>query len=242
MPPYTQRAFAARTPQDSRRGFLVAGIFSLGFYFVTASIGLVATVLYPKATPDQALPTVVSELLPMGLSGIVLAALFAVVMSTADSYLNATAVCFTKDIYVSFIHRDAGARLLLTVQRLVTVLVGVAAAFFALAAPSIIDALLISYDLWAPTVVAPLILGVVWGYRSGVAGVLAIVAGGAAMGTWRWVLHEPYGVSALIVGVAVNIVVYGLAYILDPRAGRLPVATIRAHPTAAPVAGLGPRS
>ena len=239
--PYAQRAFAAKNSRASRRGFLLAGLFSVGFYFVAASIGLVARVLYPDVSPDQALPTVVAQLLPVGISGLVLAALFAVIMSTADSYLNATAVSFARDLYVSFIHRGAGERLLLVVQRVVTVVVGVGAAFFALAAPSIIDALLIAYNLWAPTVVAPLILGVVWGFRSRVAGVAAIVAGGLAMGIWRWVLHEPFGITALIVGVAVNLVIYGLAHLLDPRADRLPAHTEPAHPTAAPVAGLAPR-
>ena len=42
VPPYTQRAFAARDPQASRRGYSVAGIFSFGFFFVTATIGLLA--------------------------------------------------------------------------------------------------------------------------------------------------------------------------------------------------------
>ncbi|NGO08000.1 sodium:solute symporter family protein [Streptomyces sp. HC44] len=241
VPPYAQRAFAARTPLAGRRGFLLAGIFSVGFYFVTASIGFVASALYPQISPDQALPTVVSRLLPVGISGLVLAALFAVIMSTADSYLNATAVSFAKDIYLSFLHRGAGERLLLVVQRLVTVVVGVGAAIFAYSAPSIIDALLIAYNLWAPTVVAPLILGVVWGLRSRIAGVAAIVAGGAAMGIWRWELHEPFGVSALIVGVTVNIVIYALAYVLDPRSGRFRPPAEPERTTSARVAGLGPR-
>ncbi|GAA2621443.1 sodium:solute symporter family protein [Streptomyces vastus] len=240
--PYAQRAFAAKDPQASRYGFLLAGVFSVGFYFVTASIGLVARVAYPDIEPDQALPTVVSELLPVAMSGLVLAALFAVIMSTADSYLNATAVSFAKDIYVSFLHRGAGDRLLLVVQRLITVVVGVAAAIFALSAPSIIDALLLAYNLWAPTVVAPLILGVVWGFRSRVAGTAAIVAGGGAMAVWLWELHEPFGLSALIVGVAVNIVVYALAYLLDPRAHRRLAQAELTRPASAPApaAGVGP--
>jgi SSS family solute:Na+ symporter len=241
VPPYTQRAFAAKNPLAARRGFLLAGVFSLGFYFVTASIGLVARVLYPNISPDQALPTAVSQLMPVGISGLVLVALFAVIMSTADSYLNATAVCFAKDIYVSFLHRSAGERLLLVVQRLVTVLVGVGAAIFAFSAPSIIDALLLAYSLWAPTVVAPLVLGVVWGLRSRVAGVLAILTGGTSMAIWQWVLHEPFGVTALVVGVAANIVIYALAYLLDPRSGRFTPHGGPARTAADPAAGLGPR-
>ena len=221
VPPYAQRAFAAKDPQASRRGYLIAGIFSFGFFFITASIGLVARVLYPDSASDQALPTVAANLLPVGITGLVLAALLAVIMSTADSYLNSTAVAFTKDIYVPFVRPGASDQQRLWVQRLVTLVVGVAAVIFALSAPSIIDALLLTYNLWAPTVVVPLVAGVVWGLRSRIAGVASIVAGGTAMSIWLWALDEPFGITALIVGVAVNIVAYALAYRFDTRRDRL---------------------
>lgn len=238
VPPYAQRAFAAKDPQASRHGYLLAGFFSFGFFFITASIGLVARVLYPDAEAGQALPTVVANLLPVGITGLVLAALFAVILSTADSYLNSTAVSFAKDIYVSFLHRGASDRLLLVVQRLVTMVVGVAAVVFALSAPSIIDALLLAYNLWAPTVVVPLVAGVVWGLRSRIAGVVSIVAGGTSMGIWLWVLHEPFGITALIVGVAVNVVTYALAYIFDPRGDRLDPRTEPELTASAPAAAV----
>lgn len=90
-------------PQVSRRGYLVAGIFSLGFFFVTATIGLLAMVLFTDIAADQALPTVVANLLPVGVTGLVLA----VIMSTADSYLNSTAVVLVKDAYVPFFRTSA---------------------------------------------------------------------------------------------------------------------------------------
>jgi len=221
VPPYTQRAFAARDPQASRRGYLVAGIFSFGFFFVTATIGLLAMVLFPDIAADQALPTVVANLLPVGVTGLVLAALLAVIMSTADSYLNSTAVVFVKDIYVPFFRASATDRQRLITQRVVTVGVGVAATVFALMAPSIIDALLLSYNLWAPTVVVPLIAGVVWGLRSPAAGLAAILAGGVTMAVWQWGLGEPLGVSGLVAGVATNIVVFTTVYLLMPKQARL---------------------
>jgi len=96
VPPYTQRAFAARDPQASRRGYLVAGIFSFGFFFVTATIGLLAMVLFPDIAADQPLPTVVANLLPVGVTGLVHAALLAVIMSTADSCLTPLLSCSSR--------------------------------------------------------------------------------------------------------------------------------------------------
>jgi SSS family solute:Na+ symporter len=220
-PPFTQRAFSASTPEVARRGYLVSGVFSLGFYFITASIGLVALVLYPGIETDQALPTIVARLLPVGVAGLTVAALLAVIQSTASSYLNSSAIVFVKDIYVPFVRPDAGDRHRLLVQRIVTLVVGVAAVGFAIAAPSIIDAFVLAFNLWAPTVVLPLIAAVVWGLRSPAAGLASMLAGGGMSAFWYWGLHEPHGVSSIIAGVAANAVVFAAAYAVAPRRARL---------------------
>lgn len=98
VPPYVQRTFSTPDSTHARRGFALSGAFSFVFFFVSASIGLVALVLYPDIPTDSALPTVVSNLMPVGLLGLVVAALLAVVMSTASSYINSTAVSFTDDL------------------------------------------------------------------------------------------------------------------------------------------------
>lgn len=220
-PPFAQRAFAARDPRAARRGYTVSGLFSIAFYFITGSIGLVALVLYPNIKTDQALPTVMADLLPVGATGLALAALLAVIQSTASSYLNSTAIVFVKDIYVPFIRPHATDRHRLLAQRLSTLAVGVLAVVFASTAPSIIDAVLLAFNLWAPTVVLPFVVAVVWGLRSSSAGLAAMVAGGAAAGIWTWGLEEPYEVSGIVFGVAVNALVYFGAYLLTPRRPRL---------------------
>ena len=99
VPPYAQRTFSTPDSRHARIGFTMAGLFSFFFYFTSASLGLIALVLYPNIKTDEALPTVVVNLMPIGVLGLVIAALLAVVMSTASSYLNSTAVVLTKDIY-----------------------------------------------------------------------------------------------------------------------------------------------
>ena len=220
-PPFTQRAFSARDPRAARRAYLTTGVFSLGFYFVTATTGLIALVLFPHIQPDQALPTVVLHLLPVGVLGFTLAALLAVIQSTASSYLNSTAVVFVKDLYIPFVWPDASDRHRLVAQRVVTFAVGAAAVGFALVAPSIIGAFVIAYNLWAPTVVIPLVAAVVWGLRSPSAGLAAMVCGGAATAIWEWGLNEPYGLSGIVVGVLVNAVVLAGTYLFAPRHPRL---------------------
>lgn len=210
VPPYSQRTFSTPDSKHARRGFMLSGVFAFGFFFVTSSLGLVALALYPDITPDQALPTIVTRLVPAGLTGLVVAALLAVVMSTASSYLNSIAVVFVKDVYQPFIKPDVGERQRLWMERSLSLVVGAAATVFAVSVPSIVDALLYSYSLWAPTIIIPLLAAVMLGVRGTRPAVAAILAGGTVTAVWTWALGEPFGVSGLVAGVSTNLVVFAL--------------------------------
>lgn len=219
-PPYTQRTFTTPSPRSARRAFVAAGLFSFGFFFITATVGLIALVMFPDIKPDAAMSTVVSHMLPAGVKGLVLVALVAVIMSTCDSFLNSTAVVFVRDIYQPFVHPGVSATTVLALQRIVTVVVGAAAIVFALSATSIIDLFLNIYSLWAPTVVIPLVLAVVWGFTSRAAALSAIGGGAAATAIWTWLLEEPYGLTGLLVGVVVNVIAFFTVYLLFDRGAR----------------------
>jgi solute:Na+ symporter, SSS family len=214
VPPYAQRTFSTPDSRHARRGFMLSGVFAFAFFFVAASLGLVALKLFPDIAPDQALPTIVMRLMPIGLVGLLVAALLAVVMSTASSYLNSIAVVFTKDIYQPFVNPNLTGRTRLWIERALSVVVGAAATVFAITVPSIVDALLYSYALWAPTIIIPLLAAVLFGVRSRPAALAAIIAGGAVTAVWTWGLDEPYGITGLVAGVVTNLLVFTVTALL----------------------------
>ncbi len=209
VPPYAQRAFSTPDGRHARIGYTLAGFFSFAFYFISASLGLIALVLYPNIETDEALPTVVVNLMPIGVLGLVIAALLAVVMSTASSYLNSTAVVLTKDIYQPLKTSPVSSARKLTIERATSVIVGAAATIFALSVPTIVDALLYSYTLWAPTIIVPLFAAVLFGIRSAPAALSGIAAGAIVTAVWQWVLPAPFGLDdGLIPGVLANLIVF----------------------------------
>jgi SSS family solute:Na+ symporter len=208
VPPYAQRTFSTPDSSHARKGFVAAGVFSFFFYFIAASIGAVAFLLYPDIDPEAAIPTVAAELLPVGVFGLLVAALLAVVMSTASSYLNSSAVVFSEDLYRPLATEPVSPRGRLRLERLTSVLVGAAATVFALTVPSIVDALLYSYSLWAPTMIVPLLGAVLFGVTSKPAALWGIGAGAAVTVVWQWVLGSPFGLDGLIPGVLANLAVY----------------------------------
>ncbi len=68
--------------------------------------GILCYVLFPDLDdPDKAYMTMVTELFPPGMQGLVMAVLIAALVSTVDSALNALSTVFTMDIYVKNTNR-----------------------------------------------------------------------------------------------------------------------------------------
>ncbi|WP_298717510.1 sodium:solute symporter [uncultured Oceanisphaera sp.] len=215
VPPYTQRALAAPDSRNAKIGYTISGVFGFLFYFVSSTIGLIALILYPDISPDLAMPELIRTALPLGITGLVLASLLAVVMSTADSYLNSASVIFVKDIYQGFINPDVDEKNKLWIERLVNLLIGIGAVVFALYATSIIDALLISYSLWAPTILIPFVLGVLLDLKCSKSAIGAIIAGALVTIVWKWGpwdLSGMTGLSALVAGVSANLLTFTVIY------------------------------
>ncbi|MBY4676255.1 sodium:solute symporter family transporter [Marinobacterium arenosum] len=94
-----QRMFTARTEEIAQRGALAAGAFSIFWGIAMGICGLLAYVLVPGLDSSaEALPQLVLEVLPAGMSGIVLAALMSALMSTVDSTVLGAATLVTNDL------------------------------------------------------------------------------------------------------------------------------------------------
>lgn len=128
---FVQRALAARSLDEGRKGALFGGLLKLPNLFLMVIPGMAAAVLYPGITsPDKVFPTLAFELLPAGVRSVVLAAMVAAIMSSLDSALNAGASLVTMD-FVKPRWPEAGERALLWVGRAVTAVIMLIAAFYA---------------------------------------------------------------------------------------------------------------
>jgi len=128
---FVQRALAARSLDEGRKGALLAGFLKLLNLFLMIVPGLVAAALYPTLdSPDKAFPTLTFDLLPAGFRGIVLAAMLAAIMSSLDSALNAASSLATMDL-VRIARPTLSERTLFFLGRIVTAVFMVIAAIYA---------------------------------------------------------------------------------------------------------------
>ena len=170
----------------------------------------------------MALPFVIKEVLPVGLTGLVVAGVCSIVMSSADSFLNSAAIAFVNDLVTPMRRRPLERRQALFLAKLTTLFVGLAAIFFAIRIKSILGILIYAYNFWSPIILVPLVaamLGVSASCRAFVTGASAGVVGVAV---WNSVLRNPGSVDGLIVGVLCNLVVFSAVHHLEKRTRDVP--------------------
>jgi solute:Na+ symporter, SSS family len=93
-----QKVLSAKNIDHGRLGALFAGFMQLPFLVILILPGIMARAIYPNLEDvDQAWPAMAFDLLPIGVRGIVLAALVVALMSTLDSVLNGAAGLLVND-------------------------------------------------------------------------------------------------------------------------------------------------
>ncbi|WP_241527214.1 sodium/sugar symporter [Sphingomonas turrisvirgatae] len=94
-----QRALAAKSLSEAQKGVVFAAFLKLLMPVIIVLPGIAAVLLAPDlAKPDQAYPTMMG-LLPVGLLGLVFAALVAAIIASTASKINSIATIFTLDLY-----------------------------------------------------------------------------------------------------------------------------------------------
>ena len=93
-----QRTLGAKDLKEGQIGAIFAGFLKIPNLFLMILPGLIALKLYPELeTPDLAFPTLAFELMPIGVRGLIMAALIAAIMSSLDSALNSAGTLVTLD-------------------------------------------------------------------------------------------------------------------------------------------------
>lgn len=167
-PGYATRFCVGRNIKELKKGIFRAGLFLLlVFPLIIFIISTYARYSFPDIDPSHALPQTILKLHNPYVSGIIIAALMSAVMSSADSILNSTTAIFTKDLYEEYLSkRGTDPKKGLRIARMSSIILGIIGISLALILPDIIDLLLLTYSLWAPSVILPIIVGAMYKKKS----------------------------------------------------------------------------
>lgn len=199
-----QRFYATRSDREASlltaewivlllfRWVLVIGTVLLGLKLAHASPEIAALL---AADPEKTLPLVISEVIPAGIRGVLIAGLVAAAMSTFDSTINAGVAYWVKDIYQRYINPTASEQMLLRQSYISTV------AFAAIA-------LVLSHTIGN--------INEIWSW---ITGPLAAGLAGPIVLRWYWWRFNGNGfatatAAGLIAALALNVAAPNLAFYL----------------------------
>ena len=119
-----QRCLAGKNEKEARRGTIFAAYLKLLPFFIFLIPGLIAVAMVNQGTlvltdNNAAFPTLVKEIMPIGLRGLLAGGLLAALMSSLASVYNACSTLFTMDIYQKM-KPEASGKELVKVGRIAT--------------------------------------------------------------------------------------------------------------------------
>ena len=114
-----QRALAAKSVDEARKGMQFAGLLKLLIPLIVVIPGIAVYAMgIELEKSDEAYPWLISRLIPAGIKGLAFAALIAAIVSSLASMMNSISTIFTMDIYKPYIERTASEQKLVKVGRL----------------------------------------------------------------------------------------------------------------------------
>jgi solute:Na+ symporter, SSS family len=188
-----QRVLSARDEGHAKAGTIFAGFLKILPVFLLVLPGIIAYALFPDQVvkPDYAYPTLVLNLLPVGLVGLVMAALLAAVMGAMSSVFNSASTLVTLDFYKK-IRPQADERQLVMFGRIATggmVLLGLLwVPFIHLLSAQLYIYLQSVQAYISPPIAACFIIGILWPRVNG-QGALSSLLAGFVLGASRFVFE-----------------------------------------------------
>jgi SSS family solute:Na+ symporter len=199
-----QRFFSAKNEKEAKKSVVgwVIGVILLGV--VLQSLAVVGSSYFKGLPADDAgkiILFVAHQGVPVAVGCALMAAIVAIIISTANSFLLVPATNVIRDIYQRFINPDLPDKKMILFSRLTVVCLGGIAYSLISFYPRILDAAYAAYTVYGAGI-TPALIAVFFWKRATVAGGISSITGGMAT-TVIWEIankvqgHPPLGIPAV---------------------------------------------
>ena len=213
-----QRIFASRDVKSAQKAWFIAGLFEWPIMaFMGVALGLLARVAFEQGLlflnmetmdPEMGIPILLRTILPPGILGLMMAAYFSAVLSTADSCLMAASGNLSTDIFGKWL-RFRNEKNQVRFSQLFTLMLGALALMIALQMTNVLELMLYSYAFMVSGLFVPIIFGLFTKNRSPDAAMASMVSGGLMTLTLGIVeLELPFGLDPNFYGITAALGVY----------------------------------
>ncbi len=188
MPHIIIRYMAIKSPKEVKKSRIVGSIWTCLILVFSVAVGLIGRVLLGDSIDDSSVVfiSMVRMLFPALISGILLSAILAAAMSTADSQLLASASAFASDVYKPVFRKNAGDKEMMWMGRIVVIIISIIAVIIA-ANPnsgSIMSLVENAWGIFGAAFGPVVILSLFWRKFTFGGAIAGIVAGGVVDVLW----------------------------------------------------------
>jgi SSS family solute:Na+ symporter/sodium/proline symporter len=176
-----QKFFSAKTQKDATRAVVGWFIGIVILESVIVAIAVLGSALFPTGEvherPREILAFTAMHGLPRILGAIMVGAIFAKVISTANNYLFSPATNLINDVFVRYIRPDASNKSILLVSRILVVFLGLWSLWQSLGTSSVLKRSLYAYTIYSAALTPVILAAFFWKRATASAAVASIAAG-----------------------------------------------------------------
>lgn len=191
-----QRFFSARDERTAKRS-VVGWIF--GTIIIETAIVILAIVgsaLFLGIEPETVVLHSARFGLPLIIGCVMLAAIVAIIVSTADSFLLVPSTNIMRDIYQRFINPEASQKKIVLYSRIVVVLLGIIAFVQVRFFTTVLEMAIYAYTVYGVGITPAVMAAFFWKRATAAGGVASIAAGMITTIVWK-LLGNPWGVPTV---------------------------------------------
>jgi solute:Na+ symporter, SSS family len=226
-----QRIYASKSKKQAQKAWFIAGLFEWPIMaFMGVMLGLFSRVAFEQnmfaplgyaagsaMDAEMGLPFLLNTILPTGLMGIMLAAYFSAILSTADSCLMAASGNVQTDIIQKIFKTQKSTQTQLRSSQIITLIIGAFALLLAFFMTNVLELMLYSYAFMVSGLFVPLLVALYGRKPNPAAALAAMIVGGTT--TVSLVVSGaalPLGLDANVFGISASAIAYLIIHIMKP--------------------------
>lgn len=224
MPHILVRYISIKSEHEMRKSQIIGSSWTTLILIMSCIVGIVGRKFLGDGLEDQSLVfvTMVRKVFPAFLAGILLSAILAAAMSTADSQLLASSSAFASDIYKPVMRKNASDHEMLWAGRIIVVVISVVA-FFIANSPNCGGIMALVECAWAGfgSAFGPVILLALYWRRLTYSGAVAgVTVGFVVDALWYAFLSTPTGLYEIIPGFLCGLIAAVVVSLLSKAPGK----------------------
>jgi solute:Na+ symporter, SSS family len=235
-----QRIYASKSAKEAQKAWYIAGLFEYPVMaFMGVILGLLGKVAFDanmfadigfaagsEIDEEMGLPLLLNHVLPVGLLGIMLAAYFSAILSTADSCLMAASGNVQTDLLGKWKLLNKNKKHTLRISQIITILIGTFALLLASKMQNVLSLMLYSYAFMVSGLLLPVLGALFWKKATPLAALLSMIGGGGTtISLIALNVDLPLGLDANIFGITIATILFFACGIIQNRFKYVPTVS-----------------